>query len=75
MSTITASKLRQDIYRLLDEVLSTGVPLEIRRKGRRLLLSPVDPPSRLDNLEPRPSFLKTDPEELVHLDWSDHWTP
>jgi hypothetical protein len=33
---ITASDLRQNIYRLLDEVLETGVPLEVMR-GRRLL--------------------------------------
>lgn len=33
---ITASQLRQDVYRLLDHVLETGVPLEIERGGRRL---------------------------------------
>lgn len=26
---LTASRLRQDIYRILDEVLETGVPVEI----------------------------------------------
>jgi len=31
---ITASELRQPIYRLLDEVLATGLPLEVERNGR-----------------------------------------
>ena len=33
---ITASSLRQNIYTILDEVLETGVPVEIERKGQIL---------------------------------------
>jgi hypothetical protein len=33
---LTASKLRANIYRVLDQVLETGVPVEIERHGRRL---------------------------------------
>ncbi len=29
----TASHLRQNIYRILDEVIETGQPVEIERKG------------------------------------------
>lgn len=75
MAAITASKLRQDIYRLLDEVLETGIPLEIQRKGQRLRLAPIEPRSKLDRLELRPDFFKGDPEDLVHLDWSNEWKP
>lgn len=75
MTTITASKLRQDIYRLLDQVLETGIPLEIQRKGQRLRLSPLKQRSKLDRLEPRPDFFKGDPEDLVHMDWSGEWKP
>jgi len=39
---MTASKLRQNIYRALDEVIETGVPLEIERKGKRLRIVPVE---------------------------------
>ena len=35
---ITASKLRENVYRILDQVLATGEPIEIERNGRRLLL-------------------------------------
>lgn len=33
---ISASKLRSDIYRILDEVVRTGVPVQIEREGHIL---------------------------------------
>lgn len=32
----------EDIYRILDEVLATGVPVEIERGGKLLRIIPVD---------------------------------
>jgi antitoxin (DNA-binding transcriptional repressor) of toxin-antitoxin stability system len=72
---VTASELRQNIYRLLDEVLETGVPLEIERKGRRLRIVAEDQPSKLDRLVPHPDALVGDPEDFVHIDWSHEWRP
>jgi hypothetical protein len=71
---LTASKLRENIYRILDRVLETGVPVEVRRKGRTLRITPLDPPSRMALLKRRP-YLLVDPEEIVHLDWSEEWRP
>ena len=71
---LTASKLRENIYRILDRVLETGIPVDVRRKGRTLRIIPTDPPSRIARLERR-SYLLTDPEEIVHLDWSREWHP
>ncbi|RMF87709.1 MAG: type II toxin-antitoxin system Phd/YefM family antitoxin [Nitrospirae bacterium] len=71
---VTASKLRADIYRLLDQVVETGIPLEIERKGHLLRIVPVDG-SPLDRLPRRPEYLRCDPEELVHQDWSSEWQP
>lgn len=73
--TYTASKLRENIYNILDEILETGVPVEVERRGRRLRIVPVDAPSKLDNLEPHPEYLAVDPETIVHLDWSGEWRP
>jgi hypothetical protein len=73
--SITASALRQNIYRLLDQVLETGQSLEIERKGQRLRISPMAPVRKLERLQVRPGYLKADPEELVHLDWSGEWRP
>lgn len=71
---LTASQLRADIYRVLDEVLRTGQPAEIARNGHRLRIVAVDRPSRLDALVPHPDAVEGDPEDLVHLDWSGEWT-
>ena len=72
---ITASELRQNVYRLLDQVLESGVPLEIERNGRRLRVVPVDGPSKLDRLTPHPGAAVGDLEDFVHIDWSDEWHP
>jgi antitoxin (DNA-binding transcriptional repressor) of toxin-antitoxin stability system len=71
---ITASKLRENVYRVLDEVLATGEPVEIERNGRRLFIVADQPPSRLDRLVHRPDVVVGDPEEFVHLDWSGEWS-
>lgn len=74
---MTASKLRENIYNVLDQVLKTGVPVEVERRGRRLRIVPVEETrkSKLDRLVPHPEYLRCDPEELVHLDWSSEWKP
>ena len=71
--TVSASELRQNVYRLLDQVLTTGEPLEIKRKGRTLRIVPDAPPNRLQRLRPRPDAIVGDPEDLVSIDWSDTW--
>ena len=75
--SMTASKLRENIYRVLDQVLQTGEPVEIVRGGRRLRIIPADEPQRgkLERLRPHPKALVGDPQEIVHLDWSDEWHP
>ncbi|MGL5808352.1 MAG: hypothetical protein ACRCYQ_00215 [Nocardioides sp.] len=73
--SLTASKLRQDIYRILDEILASGEPVEIERHGRRLRIVPDQPRSRLARLPSRPDFVLGDSDELIHLDWSGEWQP
>jgi hypothetical protein len=75
--TVTASRLRENVYKILDEVLETGVPVEIVRGGRKLKIVPIDAPpkGKLDRLKAHPDALAGDPEELVHLDWSREWRP
>lgn len=71
---LSASKLRQDIYNLIDQVIRTGKPLEISRKGRRVRIVPADPPDKLDALTPH-DCLRGEAEDIVHMDWSDQWRP
>ncbi len=69
---ITASSLRGNIYRLLDRVLETGAPLEVKRKGKLLKIIPETPPSKMSRLTKHPCIPR-DPESIVHMDWSDEW--
>jgi prevent-host-death family protein len=74
---LTASKLRENIYRILDQVAETGVPVEIVRGRRRLRIVPAEPPAarKTDRLKVRPKVLIGDPQRLVHMDWSKEWKP
>ena len=65
MTVVTASQLRQDVYRLLDEVLATGEPLEIRRNGRTLRVVSDHPASRIDYIRPNLDLIVGDAEDLV----------
>lgn len=72
---ISASELRADIYKLLDEVIETGEPLEVERKGVVLRIAPVERRSRLERVKGNPDLIVGDPDELVHMDWSGYWRP
>lgn len=72
--TLTPSKLRANLYRILDLVLDTGQPVEIDRKGKRLKIVRENG-DRLDLLKPHPDYLRADREEIVHMDWSKEWRP
>lgn len=72
---VSYRNIEEDILKVLDEVLSTGVPVEIERKGRRLLISPAKKRRNLDCLEKHPEFVVGNPDDLVHMDWSSEWHP
>jgi hypothetical protein len=72
---ISASNLRANVYRLLDEVLETGQPLEIERKGKTLVILPKEMTSIWDRLPRREGAIVGDPDELIHIDWSSEWNP
>lgn len=70
----TASDLRANVYRVLDTVLESGVPVEIERRGRVLKIVPEAATPKLSRLIQRP-YLRGDIEDIVHLDWSRNWRP
>jgi prevent-host-death family protein len=71
MNPITVTELRTNIYNLLDEVLTTGLPLEIRKGNRTLRIVPVEKVDKLHNLIARPQAIQGDPDALVDLGWED----
>ena len=69
------SNIQKNILELLDKVVKTGVPMEIEREGKRLLISPAEKHRNLDYLEEHPDFIVGNPDDLVHIDWSAEWKP
>ena len=65
MKTITPTELRANIYKLLDEVLETGLPLEIKKGDQRLHIVPVEQTDKFQNLIARPDVIQGDRDELV----------
>jgi len=72
---LKATTLRAQLYKVLDKVLATGEPVDVLRHGKIIRLVPAVPPAKLDRLESRPGVIVGDPDELIHLDWSDTWKP
>ncbi len=72
--TVTVSGLRQNIYRLLDRVIETGQPLDVKCGDRLLKIVAEKPASKLARLS-RHKCIRGNPEKMVHLDWSGEWKP
>lgn len=73
--SMTLTELRADLYNAVDHVLETGEPLEIERKGRKLLIVPTPVEDKFASLIKRESSIIGDPEDIVHMDWSSEWNP
>ncbi len=72
---ITATQLRKNVYRLLDQVVDSGETIEVNRKGKLIKIEPVGKVSKLASLKPHPDCIRGNPDDLVHVDWSDRWQP
>ena len=72
--SITPSELRRDVYRLLDQILETGEPVDVERAGKLLRIAPVTAGgSKLDRVRTNPTALRGDPDDIVEMDWSGNW--
>ena len=71
MKSVTPTELRANIFRLLDEVLKTGIPLEVRKGGKKLRIVTVEKVDKFHNLVARPHVIQGDPEQLVEISWED----
>jgi hypothetical protein len=70
---VTATRLRQNIYAILDQVLETGIPVEIERKGQILKIAPEKKTSKLDRIPPMPDIWVGDPQDIFKIDWMKDW--
>lgn len=69
MKTITVTELRGNIYKLLDEVLRTGIPIEVNKGGKKLKIISSEQSNKLQNLIPRPDVINGNPEDIVNITW------
>ena len=69
MKTISVTELRGNIYKILNEVLNTGIPIEINKGGKKLKIMPAEKVDKLQNLVSRPYVIKGDPDDLVDISW------
>lgn len=73
MIKMTATRLRHDIYNILDNIIETGIPVEVERKGGKLRIIPEKRKNKLDNLKKR-ELVKGDIEDIIHIDWMKGWS-
>ena len=66
MSQISLTTLRQQLFKVVDRIIKTGVPVEISRRGHRLRIVPVAKTSKLARLTPHKATVGN-PEDLVEL--------
>ena len=74
--TMSATELRANLYRVIDDVLLTGRPQRVRRGDQIVLIMPEEPRPRL-KLEdlPRRAALACSPDELIEQGFADTWKP
>lgn len=64
---LNVTALRKQLYRVIDQVLKTGVPVEVERNGEKVVIMPAKAAtSKLANLKPRKG-IAGDPDALVDL--------
>ena len=69
--TITVTKLRSDLYRVIDGVIRKGVPVEVELRGRKVRIVPAEPCDKLANLTKRPGVIVGDAGRLVQASTFD----
>jgi len=71
VKTVTPTQLRKNIYNLLDEVLDTGIPIEIQKGDRKLRIVPEEKIDKFQKLQYRPEAINAKPEELIDISWEE----
>ena len=71
MEHLTLTALRQQLFKIVDKVIQTGVPVEIERRGHRLKIVLDDPPRKLGNLRPHKAIVG-DADDLLKIR-ADQW--
>ncbi|MFK5947651.1 MAG: type II toxin-antitoxin system prevent-host-death family antitoxin [Methylococcales bacterium] len=71
--SMSLTALRQQLFKVVDQVIRTGIPTEITRNGHIVKIVLADKKSKLDNLREHDCIVG-DPEALVDLslhEWNE----
>ncbi len=71
--SMSLTALRQQLFKVVDQVIATGIPIEIKRNGHIVKIVLDDKKSKLANLA-KHDCIVGDPEELIDLhlqQWSE----
>lgn len=74
---INTTQFRKNVYNILDDVIKTGRPVEISRKGKILKIVCEKYPDRLKKLKgkkKKKAFIGNS-DDLIDMDWSKEWQP
>ena len=66
MRPMSLTALRNNLFKIVDQVIKTGNPVELDRKGHRLKIVMEAKKSKLDNLKHHDCIVG-DPDELIDL--------
>ena len=66
---ITVTELRAHLYKIADQVIKTGIPVNIERQGHQIMLVLAKPKNKLANLRKHPDTIIGNPDDIVHIDW------
>lgn len=69
---MNATQLRQNLYQTLDEVIKTGEPVRIERKGQTLLISP-EPVVTKNRIFKKRKLMVDPDEDITKIDWMVEW--
>lgn len=64
---ITATRLRSDLYRVIDDVIKKGVAVEVELRGKKVRIVPAEPRDKLANLVKRTGVIAGDPGRLAKV--------
>jgi len=66
MRPITLTALRNNLFKIVDQVIRTGNPVLLERKGQKLKIILEEKKSKLDNLKSH-NCITGDPDDLVQV--------
>lgn len=70
MEPLSLTALRSRLFKVVDGIIETGIPVEIERKGKRLKIVMVEKKRKIENLKKRNCIIG-DPDDLIDLKVSE----